>query len=62
MRGLNGTPQRTLIVVAGLNAYAKGVSLGLLEPSSKAVDEPLMKAKDGDTPKVAQRIGRSRPA
>jgi hypothetical protein len=31
--------------VAGLNAYAKGASLGLLEPSSKAFDENLMKAK-----------------
>ena len=31
--------------VAGLNAYAKGVSLGLFEPSSKAVDEHFEKAK-----------------
>lgn len=29
--------------VAGLNAYSKGVSLGLLEPSSKKVDEHLKK-------------------
>ncbi len=38
--------------VAGLNAYAKGVSLGLFEPSSKAVDEHLKKAKAGATLKV----------
>lgn len=38
--------------VAGLNAYAKGVSLGLFEPSSKAVDEHLKKAKAGVTLKV----------
>jgi hypothetical protein len=38
--------------VAGLNAYAKGVSLGLFEPSSKAVDEHLDKAKAGATLKV----------
>ena len=38
--------------VAGLNAYAKGVSLGLFEPSSKAVDEHLKKAKSGATLKV----------
>ena len=38
--------------VAGLNAYAKGVSLGLFEPSSKAVDEHLKKAKAGATMKV----------
>jgi hypothetical protein len=31
--------------VAGLNAYAKGVSLGLFEPSSKAIDEHLKKAE-----------------
>jgi hypothetical protein len=35
--------------VAGLNAYSKGVSLGLFEPSSKAVDERLQKAKVGTT-------------
>jgi hypothetical protein len=35
--------------VAGLNAYSKGVSLGLFEPSSKAVDEQLQKAKVGTT-------------
>lgn len=35
--------------VAGLNAYAKGVSLGLFEPSSKAVNEHLQKAKTGTT-------------
>jgi hypothetical protein len=35
--------------VAGLNAYSKGVSLGLFEPSSKAVDEHLRKAKAGTT-------------
>ena len=38
--------------VAGLNAYAKGVSLGLFEPSSKAVDDHLKKAKTGATLKV----------
>jgi len=38
--------------VAGLNAYAKGVSLGLFEPSSKAVDEHLKQAKAGATLKV----------
>jgi hypothetical protein len=38
--------------VAGLNAYAKGVSLGLFEPSSKAVDEHLEKAKAGTALKV----------
>ena len=38
--------------VAGLNAYANGVSLGLFEPSSKAVDEHLDKAKAGATLKV----------
>jgi len=27
--------------VAGLNAYSKGVSLGLFEPSSKELDERL---------------------
>ena len=36
--------------VAGLNAYSKGVSLGLFEPSSKKVDEHLKKA--GQTLKV----------
>ena len=36
--GLNGTPQRTLIVVAGLNAYAKGVSLGLERSSISMAD------------------------
>ncbi len=35
--------------VAGLNAYSKGVSLGLFEPSSKAVNERLQKAKTGAT-------------
>ncbi len=29
---------------AGLNAYSKGVSPGLFEPSSEAVDERLQKA------------------
>ena len=38
--------------VAGLNAYAKGVSLGLFVPSSKAVDDHLKKAKRGATLKV----------
>lgn len=38
--------------VAGLNAYAKGVSLGLFEPSSKAVDDHLKKAKRGAALKV----------
>ncbi len=38
--------------VAGLNAHAKGVSLGLFEPSKKAVDEHLKKAKRGATLKV----------
>ena len=33
--------------MAGLDAYAKDVSLGLFEPSSKAVDEHLEKAKAG---------------
>jgi hypothetical protein len=33
--------------VAGLNAYSKGVSLGLFEPSSKELDERLQKAKAG---------------
>ncbi len=35
--------------VAGLDAYSKGVSLGLFEPSSKAVNEHLQKAKTGAT-------------
>ncbi len=35
--------------VAGLNAYSKGVSLGLFEPSSEAVDKQLQKAKAGTT-------------
>ena len=35
--------------LAGLNAYSKGVSLGLFEPSKKAVDEHLQKAKAGTT-------------
>jgi hypothetical protein len=35
--------------VAGLNAYSKGVSLALFEPSSKAVNEHLQKAKTGTT-------------
>ena len=35
--------------VAGLNAYSKGVSLGLFEPSSNAVSEHLQKAKTGTT-------------
>jgi hypothetical protein len=35
--------------VAGLNAYSKGVSLGLFEPSSEAIDEHLQKAKAGTT-------------
>jgi hypothetical protein len=38
--------------VAGLNAYSKGVSLGLFEPSSKALDEHLQKAKAGATLRV----------
>ena len=38
--------------VAGLNAHAKGVSLGLFEPSSKTVDEHLKKSKAGATLKV----------
>jgi len=38
--------------VAGLNAYSKGVSLGLFEPSSKAVDDHLKKAKRGVQLKV----------
>jgi hypothetical protein len=37
---------------SGLNAYAKGVSLGLFEPASKEVDEHLKKAKAGATLKV----------
>jgi hypothetical protein len=39
--------------VTGLNAYAKGLSLGLFEPSSKALDEQLKKAKAGATLKVS---------
>jgi hypothetical protein len=39
--------------VAGLNAFAKGVSLGLFEPSSKAIDEHLEKAKAGAVLKVS---------
>ena len=35
--------------VAGLNAYSKGVSLGLFEPSKEGVDEHLQKAKGGTT-------------
>jgi hypothetical protein len=35
--------------VAGLNAHSKGVSLGLFEPSSKAVNEHLQKVKAGTT-------------
>ena len=35
--------------VAGLNAHSKRVSLGLFEPSKKAVDEHLQKAKTGTT-------------
>ena len=35
--------------VAELNAFSKGVSLGLFEPSSEAVDESLQKAKAGTT-------------
>jgi len=35
--------------VAGLNAYSKGVSLGLFEPSSRAVDERLQKLGAGTT-------------
>ena len=38
--------------VAGLNAYSKGVALGLFEPSSKKVDDHLKKAKRGATLKV----------
>ncbi len=38
--------------VAGLNAYSKGVSLRLFEPSSEAVDERLQKAKAGTTLRV----------
>jgi len=38
--------------VAGLNAYAKGVSLGLFEPSSKTIDEHLDRAKAGAALKV----------
>ena len=38
--------------VAGLNAYSKGVSLGLFEPSLKKIDERLEKAKAGVTLKV----------
>ena len=37
---------------AGLNAYSEGVSLGLFEPSSEAVDERLQKAKAGTTLRV----------
>ncbi len=38
--------------VAGLNAYSKGVSLGLFEPSSKAVDEHLQNAPAGEALRV----------
>ena len=38
--------------VAGLNAYAKGVSLGLFEPSCEAVDEHLQRAKAGTIVRV----------
>ena len=38
--------------VAGLNAHSKGVSLGLFEPSSKAVNEHLQRAKTGTTAHV----------
>jgi hypothetical protein len=46
--------------------FDKGVSLGLLEPSLRAVDEHLMKAKAGATLKVdpgrCPRMGRGRRA
>jgi len=42
----------TLGRAGGLNAYSKGVSLGLFEPSSEAVDERLKKAKAGTTLRV----------
>lgn len=42
----------TLRAVAGLNAYSKGVSLGLFEAPSKAVDDHLKKAKRGAALKV----------
>jgi hypothetical protein len=35
--------------VAGLNAYSKGVSVGLFQPSAKTVDEHRMKARPGET-------------
>jgi hypothetical protein len=35
--------------VAGLNAYSKGVSLGLFQPSAKTVDEHRKKARPGQT-------------
>jgi hypothetical protein len=38
--------------VAGLNAYTKGVSLGLFQPSLKEVDKHLKKARAGETLKV----------
>ena len=34
--------------VAGLNAYSKGVSLGLFQPSTKTVDEHRKKAQTGE--------------
>jgi hypothetical protein len=35
--------------VAGLNAYAKGVSLGLFQPSQKSLDQHRMKLTTGET-------------
>jgi hypothetical protein len=35
--------------VAGLNAYSKGVSLGLFHPSEKSIDEHRKKLKTGET-------------
>ena len=35
--------------VAGLNAFSKGVSLGLFQPSAKTVDEHRKKARHGET-------------
>jgi hypothetical protein len=47
------TPMTLGCAVAALNAYAKGVSLGLFEPSPKKIDEHLEKAEAGAALKVA---------
>ena len=47
--------------VAGLNAYSKGVSLGLFEPTPQAVKEQRKKARPRDSFQVAI-LGRAVPA